>query len=576
MYLHTTALFLNDDLMENKYALSKFNFTYEQIYIENNIKFIFEKDDEFNKPKYENEIYIKKIYMSYIYRLTKALNSIGIYNYTERTFELMVGHWLKRYLSNTYHKFLIIKKTLYYYPNIKVFDYKENEKILINTGSDFIFFSNSSLYNHKNYLNIIKYLNPSIEVNVINRKLIINREIEKKVNINLLNKIITKLSSKLNKKIYIKNTYLNKKSLIYFCIKKMCIPAPNNYVQVKSYAFNSDLREKIKLSENLDLDDFHNFIDSQILFEIPTCYVEGMNDLVENSKIIYPKKVDVVFTSNSFDTDEQFKAWVCLQISNGSKYVVGQHGAGYGTSKYFKTYWEPEISTCDKFISWGWTTKSVNKIRPHFNYKISNFKIKRTLTEDSKLSPLIILPCLNNMIVHWDDTENHLLLMESLVKLTSSFDCNKIEKGVIRLHQDYSRFYFNDKDFLLGKINNDFFQIDNGKSKLSELIAHTNITIFFYDSTGFIEHLAQNLHCFLYLPDGLNSIDDEAKVHYKVLIEANIIHLNIESLILFIKKNSNLNDWWNSAFVCDAKINFTSRYSRFTFNNYNLVNEFNF
>ena len=85
---------------------------------------------------------------------------------------------------------------------------------------------------------------------------------------------------------------------------------------------------------------------------IPISFVEGFDEVRQNAKKIgFPKKPKTIFTSNNFDTDEEFKSWVVGQIQNGAKYVIGQHGASYGTHVIQSTHNEEVIA--DRFVTWG-------------------------------------------------------------------------------------------------------------------------------------------------------------------------------------------------------------------------------
>jgi putative transferase (TIGR04331 family) len=573
MYIHTTNLFYDFDDSKKKCAISKFFFTHEQIFQNNKIEFIFENDKDYNKPDYDVEKYIHRLYRRYIRILTKSINELGLYSYTDRTFELMAGHWLKRYLSTSYHKYRSVKKILHMYSDVKFFDYYEQSKIEINNGSEFVFYSNSSMWNHLQYLSIIKYLKPNVQIEKIKNPPVLTNTIQKYAKkSNKFEKILNNFLNKFRKRIYIKNSYLNYKTLIYISLKKLSIPSKNNLEELSFFELDLELRKKIKLVSSYEDDEFTSYIDSIIMREIPTCYIEGIKSMIEYSKSIYPKQVEMIFTSNSFDTDELFKSWVCMQISSGSKYIVGQHGAGYGTSKFFKTYWDPEIATCDKFISWGWTTQDIKKVCPHFNFKISTNKLKRLI--DEKLSILIIFPSLNNLILHWDDTQNHLCLVDSLIKFVSSIDHSYSNKTIIRLHHENTIYNFKDYDYLSSKLNNKNIQINNGNTLLYDLISITNLTIFFYDSTGFLEHLAQDSKCILYLQDGLDSINEDARIYYQNLVDANILHLSINSLIAFITIQKNYDNWWSSFNVIQAKKNYLFKFSKSKSDNYNLSREF--
>ena len=41
----------------------------------------------------------------------------------------------------------------------------------------------------------------------------------------------------------------------------------------------------------------------------------------------------MIFTSNNFFADEEFKLWVIKQIVVNAKYIIGQHGSNYGTER---------------------------------------------------------------------------------------------------------------------------------------------------------------------------------------------------------------------------------------------------
>ena len=85
---------------------------------------------------------------------------------------------------------------------------------------------------------------------------------------------------------------------------------------------------------------------------IPICYLEGFDEVKANATALgFPKNPEVIFTSNNFDTDEEFKSWVVDKLKKGSKYVIGQHGSNYGVDNLESPFVE-EI-TADRFITWG-------------------------------------------------------------------------------------------------------------------------------------------------------------------------------------------------------------------------------
>ena len=85
--------------------------------------------------------------------------------------------------------------------------------------------------------------------------------------------------------------------------------------------------------------------------DLPIVFLESFNKLKKSvSSNNWPSNPKIIFTSNSFFLNEQFKYYVMRSLPK-TKYVVGQHGNGYG--EYFTHDYLPEYRTCDFFLTWG-------------------------------------------------------------------------------------------------------------------------------------------------------------------------------------------------------------------------------
>ena len=169
-----------------------------------------------------------------------------------------------------------------------------------------------------------------------------------------------------------------------------------------NYSKNADLnlRESLK---NLLLSNFSNlknqefkFLIENLFLMMPTSYIENFVNVKESvNKNYWPRKPNLIFTSNNFDTDEGFKFYLAELKENNQnlKYIVGQHGIGYNLRKTKTHYQEREIA--DKVFVWGKQTEDKNQI-PGFVLKSS----KIDYNKNGKI--LIVCTHLGYRIEYWD------------------------------------------------------------------------------------------------------------------------------------------------------------------------------
>ena len=92
---------------------------------------------------------------------------------------------------------------------------------------------------------------------------------------------------------------------------------------------------------------------------LPTIYLEGFNHVFKQvKKTNLPNAPEKIFTSNC-SQDLIFKFWLADSLNKGSKLIHGQHGSAYGMITEHSNL-KYELSICDKYISWGWTSREKN------------------------------------------------------------------------------------------------------------------------------------------------------------------------------------------------------------------------
>ncbi|MEY4990798.1 MAG: hypothetical protein RIS08_1024, partial [Actinomycetota bacterium] len=210
----------------------------------------------------------------------------------------------------------------------------------------------------------------------------------------------------------------------------------------------------------------------------------------------YPLAPKVMFTSNAFETDDAFKLYASHNISR-SAYVVGQHGNNYGVAQFSEL--NPEISTSDLFLSWGWNgasnVKAVGVLKP---------KLRRLGRPPN--SVLLILRDPLEMFTAGDSYYLHRLYLESVAMLWSALQKEGLDVK-IKAHGAGRELTIQLLREMQDSITLDTFVSPAqslGSQKLNKYLA-----VFCYDSTGIIEHAISGRQFVYFAADGLDHISPD-------------------------------------------------------------------
>ena len=291
---------------------------------------------------------------------------------------------------------------------------------------------------------------------------------------------------------------------------------------------------------------------------MPSCYLEGFKTLRQQAlSHSFPTNPKFIFTSNNFSTDEIFKVWTAEKVNQGIPYYVGQHGANYGT--YFDSESWPEITSCDKFFSWGWS-KVYNNVNtePAFNFKIANSKNIKY----KKNGCLLIIersPGSRDGVRdrYYERKKQH----DDATKLYSLLPKYVKNKTIIRLHHGVLERKSYEKDDWCNKFDN--IIIDDGKTRLNKLVENSRLLVFNYDSAGLLEYLGLNIPVICFWEKGFDHLLPSAKPYYQLLKDAGIYLETPDKVSKHISYNwDSIDKWWYSESVQEARIKFCKRYSR--------------
>jgi len=224
----------------------------------------------------------------------------------------------------------------------------------------------------------------------------------------------------------------------------------------------------------------------------------------------WPRSPRTVFTSNNFDTDDDFKNYLSRHWKS-VPYVVGQHGSNYGTLQ--NSLLSPEIWLSDSFLTWGWSSGKnstpLGVLKP----------IKAVPSALNRHGFLVILRDTNWLQVESDvDLINEVYFGEiaSLVKSLVDAEC----RVLVRPHHATPR-------WALDKIrrdceNNALLSFSREREALS-IQRKKLFPVFTYDSTGMLELASVGDAFCAYIPDGLDGIRRQFRHVYKHMEDSKLI-----------------------------------------------------
>jgi putative transferase (TIGR04331 family) len=246
----------------------------------------------------------------------------------------------------------------------------------------------------------------------------------------------------------------------------------------------------------------------------PWSLTEGFDVTLRRAHSLgFSTRPKVVFTSNSFDTDDEFKAHLVSAMPDVT-YVVGQHGNDYGVSKSEELC--PELRSSDFFLTWGWRRNEGNiiqfgQIKPKIRCQVSR-RIKGVTLFLRHDSPQYFYQA--------DMFEPNEHYYNSVVKLCASLSELEIVTH-LRLHTSTSSCK---KKFLKKAIEKmPFVSISGDRPSLRKLLASGMGIVFGYDSTGMLEMGTAGIPFFLFAPDGLGLVRREYRANYDSLRSAGLL-----------------------------------------------------
>lgn len=511
---------------------------------------------------------VREVERSILPDLSNALNSLHDFNYSDRAWRIIVGHWLRRFIqvclnrknaiTTCYQNYSVEKLILLDRRQIPLAPADSSDAVIKFSSAEWNEAFIGKIASDYNLGHIEYFTKPENKA----APTLNHRSSKRSRTINaLLNgyNSIGKCFRTDESPLFI-STYLPIRTLLATQIRLGEFPTLERAEQVSfPYQYNQTMREKIAnvVSGSNCSSEFESYVRKVISSFIPVSYIENFKDYFwAANRRSWPKKPNFIFTSNNFDTNDLFKIYTASKVELGASYVVGQHGNNYGTNRFSTPTIEEETSS--KFLTWGWKGDRRN-YRPTFCLKDPS----KTLGSFKHANGVILLNALHFPWRHntWDDVHEFEEYWEEQFLFVKNLEIDVRRRLVVRLHpaqKDHEGDHLEkwrsiDSDILIEKEGQSFFK----SLKKSSLVVHT------YDSTGLLETVAGNFPSIAFWQNNLSHVFPHMLGEYKGLVENSIVHLSPESAARHVNTYvENVSNWWETDELQTFRAKFVNRLCR--------------
>lgn len=517
--------------------------------------------DDRNKY-YEDYRYLSNLYEKYLTAISKALNEINGHNYSKRYWRIVIGPWLRFFMDSIYDRYSSIQSAIKFkqVTSTLIMD-TDITKWIPKDYKQFYTDYTTDQWNHLIYGEIIKGIG-SIPYDIIkennhpiyqkNNKSVINR-----LKINLNNFYTSCIPDRFNKFVFISSYFVDYKDLIKLQLSLGQLPYLHGpIVEASDLEENMDLR--VQLKTNLNGNQFESILDDLIAIQMPKTYLEGFNNLKILASKHYPKKVEGIYTANSFLHNDVFKVWAAGIVEKGKKLFIGQHGGNLGTALWSQRE-DHQIAVSNKYFSWGWYHESYNHIKPMPAAKLLNLKNKIVPKSSGHvLSVLASLPRYFYCSYSVPTAGQFLNYINFQVQLTKLLEPSLL--NLFRMRLDSADFGWNMLErFAENGLSNN---IETNEKKLFNRLKECRLCIVPHNATVFLETFTSNFPTILFWNPKYYEIRETAREYFDELKRVGILHYSPESASVLLNKiYHNPNEWWMQEEIQVAKDRFCENYA---------------
>lgn len=517
------------------------------------------------EQKRRDLVYVQNLAEQLLTELVDALNEFHTTRHNRRYWQIVLGHWLQRYVAVTYNRYRTLEQALssYAISSTVVIDWPDYSLATTDTLS-FIWACNDDTWNHVLHAKILEFLGFD-NVEVVSNVFDGTRSFVQQASANSARRGLKQIARDIASfgfrlfckatDAFVINSYLPRIEELKLQLSLGQVPQLWKSPRPQS-AWPEKNRRQALIIQRETANGFERFVRENICNVIPTCYLESYQELTYVAeKLPWPNKPQFIFTSNNFDSDEIFKIWTASKTEQGIPYFTGQHGNNYGTLCGSENW--PEMVTCDKFLTWGWTNGNAKNI-PAFVFKTAGRKAEPLMNARGLL---LIEVCLPHRITPWDNYSEYEVYQEEQFRFVDKLPEAIRQQLTVRLHAEHRRHRWADVRRWADRFPS--ISIENGEMSIRKLIAENGLVVHSYDSTGILECLNLNIPMLCFWQGDLDHVLLTAKPYYELLRSAGIVCDSPEQAAERVACHwEDIASWWLQRSVQDARKAFCSQYAR--------------
>jgi putative transferase (TIGR04331 family) len=512
---------------------------------------------------------ICKYYEFYLIQLTNKLNEIHRTNFSIRYWRILIGWWLFYFIGVLFDRWQIVKHAEKKYPKARTF-------CVNNSGSDkppqsmqeFIDLVSQDVYwNEHIFALLIKNFStlnyqevPSRSKN--NFSLKTEKKSKKKTSTKIKHLAAKMLYFLAERNIFygngisVESSYLSKFNLLKLFLINRQLPFRLNFEPLKQFTHSPIMRDwSLPSMTGSEFDEVLNFFIPRYL---PQTYAEGYQQIkISADKKLEKKTFKILITANDFSGNDSWAAWAAKSVENGSKLVVMQHGGLYGVNTFSATE-DHEIAIADKFLSWGWRRKDVNKVTPAPATKLIHMKKIKFQKEGEALLITGALPQQSYHLSSIPIGPQFASYFEDQFSFVSSLDSNVREKLRVRMFPSDFDWYQESRwrDF-----DPKIHILKDGKT-LEDSLRNAKVSISTYNATTFLETFSKGIPTVMFWDKNFWEINETALPHYQKLQEAKILFYDPKECADHMNEIwNNPLTWWNDPKTQNVVKNFIDNYA---------------
>ena len=525
-----------------------------------------------NREKFHRDyLYCESLYEKYLKQLVGQLNQIHEVDHSSRYWRIIIGPWLFFFVGTIYDRYLSIKTAIdsKQVTNTWIPPFKSGQWVCANYLAFYDWSFCDEDYNLFVFGEIIRKLK-RIPFETKSAQLQIEKPDKKNFpqSASFLKELAKKLLELYGEfipgrfnDIVFANSHLSIVDLARLQLSLGQIPYPR-VPQTPSSQSPSNFMVRNNLRSLLVDNEFESLLDDMLVELIPTSYVEDYASINQNCLKVFPKAPQVILSAN-FTFDEGLKFWIAFHVDKGVKFIMSQHGGGYGVHRwsFFESH---ELKVSDQYFSWGWEAKGFPNVTPIVSGKLSHAKGQ-------------IKPNPNGLIV-WVTSGGvgryARIHLSSILgpEIPSSYfvDQERFLGSVspevhdlllLRLHpgwrdlgwEEYDR--WEDIDPTLKQ--------DQGSQSIFRQLNKSRLCIHTYNSTGYLESFAANFPTILFWGPEKREVRASAQPYFDDLRKVGILHDTPESAAA--KVNEIYEDplsWWLSDEIQEVINRFCHQFAR--------------